>query len=98
MMLITGPLVFDGTCMSIGGNPVVWPLGTTYDVGAAEVTTPGGGVIKLSEVVYSGGGSTAFDAIPTERFTGEALDLLESCLGPDRVVLDLHGPSTTPPS
>lgn len=96
-MLVTGALEREGPCLRVNGSPALWPLGSTFDASRGVVTTPAGEV-ALGQVVYSAGAGTAFADLDRSRFTGEALELLESCLGTNQQVLDLYGPSSTPPA
>ncbi|GAA4687157.1 hypothetical protein [Nocardioides nanhaiensis] len=54
--LIQGPLELTGDCLLVGGYPVVWPHGTTWDAEAGRVRLPDGEAVGEGDRVSGGGG------------------------------------------
>jgi hypothetical protein len=54
--LIEGPLTMSSGCLLVGGFPVVWPHGTTWDAEAQAVRLSDGQVVALGDRVSGGGG------------------------------------------
>ncbi|MBC2934450.1 hypothetical protein [Nocardioides sp. zg-1228] len=63
---IEGPLSMSSGCLLVGGYPVVWPYGTTWDADAQAVRLSDGQVVALGDRVSGGGGYPHLPDLGTE--------------------------------
>ncbi len=54
--LIGGALTMSGGCLLVGGVPVVWPYGTTWDAETEAVRLSEDQIVALGDRVSGGGG------------------------------------------
>lgn len=72
--LIEGELSMDDGCLLVGGTPVVWPVGTTWDADTRTVRLPKGDAIAPGDRVRGSGG------YPYRPDLGDQIaDALEDC-------------------
>ncbi len=82
--VVSGTLTFNAGCLRLGGMPVVWPHGTTWDERNQQVVLRDGSVARPGSRLYGGGGydSDGARGIDSE----EARALIQRCLGETREV------------
>ncbi|GAB3247805.1 hypothetical protein GCM10027586_17960 [Kineococcus gypseus] len=80
---VGGTLAHEGQCLRLDGEPVLWPVGTTWDQDTSAVVLPEGGTATAGAALYGGGGHTPFLPAGTDVGTEEreASTLIEQCLG-----------------
>ncbi len=89
---VGGTLTYDGTCLTLDDEPVLWPVGTTWDEQASTLLLPEGDTITAGSALYGGGGHTplADDTTNTDADRREGAALLEQCLGPSGLVTNFN--------
>lgn len=77
--IVTGVLTYERDCLLLGGMPVVWPEGTTWQE-ADGLTLPGGEQALLGDTLNGGGGYLKVDAVSNE-FGEDVASRAKECLG-----------------
>nr|MBA2464664.1 hypothetical protein [Nocardioidaceae bacterium] len=79
--IVRGEVSLDDGCLRLGGMPVIWPEGTSWDAQDEAVRLPNQDVAPLGSRVTGGGGYlSSLDGI-AERYGQEVADAAEPCLG-----------------
>jgi hypothetical protein len=79
---VGGTLEYDGECLLLGENPVVWPDGTAWDEEEQAVRLDDGSLVHVGDQVFGGGGMAQEgpDRSPTWPTTPTGRELA-GCLG-----------------
>ncbi|GAB3216293.1 hypothetical protein GCM10027586_07980 [Kineococcus gypseus] len=77
---ISGELGHDGSCLTVGPYPAVWPQGTTWDEQSASLTLPDGTRAAPGALIDGGGTYQRTSAL---RYDGEEriATVLTDCAG-----------------
>ena len=79
--IVRGEVSLEDGCLRLGGMPVIWPEGTSWDPSDKAVRLPEGDVAPLGSRVTGGGGySSSLDGI-VDQYGQEVADAAERCLG-----------------
>lgn len=71
----------DRSCLSLEGMPIVFEHGATWDEATATARTAEGVTLTPGQHVEGGGSTAAWAGVDRSRFTGEAAELVDACLG-----------------
>lgn len=83
--IVAGEVTVDDGCLLLGGIPVVWPVGTTWDGETHEVVLSNGDRIAMGDEVTGAGGYSDVDSVAD--VTGErGASIAAECAGPTREV------------
>jgi hypothetical protein len=78
--IVQGRLAFTGACLTLGGVPVVWPEGTSWDEQAQILTLPSGDQVGPRTRLTGGGGYYDLDGL-AGVFGEPVAEAAEPCLG-----------------
>ncbi|MBB2903645.1 hypothetical protein FHR75_004488 [Kineococcus radiotolerans] len=93
--MVSGVVENNGDCITVGGVPVLWPHGSTWDATVQTITVPydkGAAddvVVRIGQHVEGGGGSWPLPEVNTVDYSEAAHELARSCLGPDGQITSL---------
>jgi len=82
--IVSGTLTFEAGCLRLGGMPVVWPHGTTWDGRNQQVVLRDGSVARAGNRLRGGGGYHSDGAGGVDGEEGRAL--IRRCLAETREV------------
>ena len=83
-------------CLSLQGMPIVFEHGATWDEASATARTVEGVTLSPGQHVEGGGSTLAWSGADRSRFTGEAAELIDACVGESGQVAFFH--PQAPPS
>lgn len=81
--LVQGRVTFEGGCLLLAENPVVWPQGTQWDGAVDEVVLANGDRVAMGENVTGGGG---YLHVKDVQFDGEGARTASDCAGPTKEI------------
>lgn len=79
--IVGGTLALDDGCLRLGGIPVLWPSGTTWDAETSVVVLPSGDEASVGAEVTGGGGYSQADSLAGFA-ADEVAEAAADCAGP----------------